>query len=632
MRLALRAVATLLAALVMWPAVAVAQASEAEPGRAACEDAAGAFELLCAAYELLSTQYVEEVPDEDLASAAARGVREAGLAPRGDEPAPVCALPAPAFEQVCAEIDAVGDAAAAVWAASQEMFDAQGDPYTFLMSPQAYEAWLSRLGVGVSYSGIGLSLGLLDGTVPCRALSETCRLAVAEVFANSPAARAGLMADDVILELGGLVPAGSGCGLGGLRSFEPGSVVTLRVERDGQVLSFTMEADRVYAPVVSSRIVVDKIGYLRLDSFSLHSDRQVARQLEALLDSRVETLVVDLRGNPGGYLQTVINIASLFLNDQQVIIQEVSRLQTLLHLVSGHGSAPNPGALPIVVAVDGSSASASEVMTLALRDHGRATVVGTTTFGKNTGQVTQAVESRDGDLLGGARVTVFRWLGPAGESASGGIEPHVELDLSGCLHPIGLARRAAAAAGLQGGVPADLEVGSERFRAVETLVADGVLAGTECQPGLLCPGDPVPRWMLAVWLARVLDGEDPEPVSESSFVDVDPEQWWAAHVERLAELGVTVGCASEPARYCPDSPVTRAQMASFLKRAFQLDPAVPAGFADTRRNHHAAAIDALFAVGITKGCADDPLRFCPDEATTRGQMALFLNRAVNRFN
>ena len=652
MRLAGRTIAAALAALVVWSTVAVAQepvpvpeaetepeaepeaGAETEADRAVCAEAPAVFDLLCRSYELLKEHYVDDIPDEDLAVAAARGVREAGLAPRGeqDEAAPLCALPAPAFEQTCVEIDAVGDTAAAVWAASKEMFAFLGDPNTFLMSRSEYEALLSRLEGGVPYSGIGIGLGLLDGTVPCHALSETCRLAVAEVFAGSPAERAGLVADDLLVSLDDFVPSGSGCGLGGLSSFEPGARVRVVVERDGREMTLVVEADLVHVPAAAGRTVLGKTGYLRLGSFGARSDRALAQELQALLDSGVEALVLDLRGNPGGYLQTVINIAGMFLNDQQVVIQEVSRLHTLLHLVSGHGGLANPAVLPIAVAVDGSSASASEVLTLALRDHGRATVVGTTTYGKNTGQITQAVESRDGTLLGGARVTVFRWLGPEASSADGGIEPDIELDLSGCWHPIGLTRQVAAAAGLPGVAPADIELGTERYKAVEALTADGVLAGTGCGPGLFCPGDPIPRWLMAVWLVRVVDGQDPEQVDVSRFADVDAGQWWATHVERLAELGITVGCAREPAQYCPDDPVTRAHLATFLKRAFVLDPAVPRGFADTDGSVHEAAIDSLHAAGITMGCSTEPLRFCPNQATTRGQMVLFLERVRNRFN
>ena len=162
---------------------------------------------------------------------------------------------------------------------------------------------------------------------------------------------------------------------------------------------------------------------------------------------------------------------------------------------------------------------------------------------------------------------------------------------------------------------------------MEALAAAGVLERTECGPQAFCPGEPVLRRVVAVWLVRVIDGADPDPVSESRFADVDPRDWWAAHVERLAELGVTRGCAEAPARYCPDEPVRRAQMAAFLSRAFGLVPADPAGFADTGGNTHEADIDTLYAAGITTGCHRDPLRFCPHRSTTRAQMASFLDRA-----
>ena len=647
-RMGRRIAAAVLAALVAWPAVAVAQdtdtGAEPEPAtatgteaeapavRVACDEAPAVFELLCVSYQLLKENYVDEPVDEDLASAAAEGVREAGLALRATEAAPPCALPSPAFEQTCAEIDAVGDTAAAVWAASSAMFASLGDPNTFLMSPSEYAQMQARLNTGVPYSGIGLRLGLLNGTVACSVLSETCRLVVSEVFPGSPAEQAGLKPDDVLLLIAGLAPSGSGCGLQDLPAFELGSLVPVIVERNGRRRAFPVEAAPVFAPAVASRTVAGTIGYLRLESFGAGADERVGQELETLLDSGVESIVVDLRGNPGGYLQTVVNIAGMFLDDRQVVIREASRLDTLRHLVSGHGSLPNPALLPTAVAVDGSSASASEVLTLALRDHGRATVVGTTTYGKNTGQNTWAVESRNGTLLGAARVTVFRWFGPDGTSAEGGIEPDVELDLSDCWHPIGLTRLAAAAAGLPGALPADVQMGGELFDAVAALAEDGVLAGTECGPGLFCPGDPIPRWLTAVWLVRTVDGQDPEPIGTSRFADIDAGQWWAAHVERLAELGITLGCGAEPAWYCPDDPVTRAEMASFLQRAFRLDPVPPAGFADTQGNHHAAAIDALHAAGITKGCSAEVLEFCPDRATTRIEMALFIERARTRSN
>ena len=142
-----------------------------------------------------------------------------------------------------------------------------------------------------------------------------------------------------------------------------------------------------------------------------------------------------------------------------------------------------------------------------------------------------------------------------------------------------------------------------------------------------CPGEPVLRWVIAVWLIRVL-GAEPAEAGNSRFSDVDAGVWWAPYVEALANLGVTRGCDTEPLRFCPDGSVTRAQMASFLVRAFALEAAGSAGFADTAGGTHEENIDALAAGGVTAGCATDPLRYCPSKSVTRAQMATFLARAT----
>ena len=131
-----------------------------------------------------------------------------------------------------------------------------------------------------------------------------------------------------------------------------------------------------------------------------------------------------------------------------------------------------------------------------------------------------------------------------------------------------------------------------------------------------------------MWLVRVLDGAEPGAADNASFSDVDYDAWWAPFVERLFETGVTVGCRRDPLQYCPDSSVTRAQMATFLKRAFDLEPAPVAGFTDVSGGSHAANIDALAAAGVTVGCNRDPLRYCPTRSVTRAQMATFLARAL----
>lgn len=173
----------------------------------------------------------------------------------------------------------------------------------------------------------------------------------------------------------------------------------------------------------------------------------------------------------------------------------------------------------------------------------------------------------------------------------------------------------------------DVPEGNQRL-AIDAIRNEGIVDGTECGPDLFCPRQPIKRWMMAVWLVRALDGADPAPVTESRFVDAPPDRWWTPYVERLAELEVTRGCASGPARFCPYDLVTRGQMASFLARAFDLGAGRPSGFVDTAGSTHAEAIDAVASAGITRGCGVLPPHYCPDANTTKSQTATFLGRAL----
>ena len=199
--------------------------------------------------------------------------------------------------------------------------------------------------------------------------------------------------------------------------------------------------------------------------------------------------------------------------------------------------------------------------------------------------------------------------------------------LAAVLAASALATVPAAAQSGSGGGFSDVTGGVHK-PAIDALDAMGVFEGTECAEGMFCPGDEMKRWTMAVWLVRVLDEAEPAEASESSFADVDFERWWLSHAERLAELEVTKGCRTEPLRFCPDHSVPRAQMATFLVRAFDLEAAAPAGFADTEGDFHEADIDALAAARVTAGCQTEPLRYCPDKPVPRAEMATFLARAL----
>ena len=164
--------------------------------------------------------------------------------------------------------------------------------------------------------------------------------------------------------------------------------------------------------------------------------------------------------------------------------------------------------------------------------------------------------------------------------------------------------------------------------AIDALGGTGLFDGTLCDDGRFCPRDPIKRSTMAVWLIRALTDEDPPPAQDSRFTDVPAGRWWVGHVELLAQLGITAGCGTDPPRYCPERPVTRAEMATFLTRAFNLQPGQPAGFADVDEGStHAAGINAIAAAGVTAGCSTEPLHYCPERPVTRAEMATFLARA-----
>ena len=187
---------------------------------------------------------------------------------------------------------------------------------------------------------------------------------------------------------------------------------------------------------------------------------------------------------------------------------------------------------------------------------------------------------------------------------------------------------AATAAAQQSGTYPDVDYDAYYGTPVRDLAAAEVFAGTECAEGF-CPADAMDRKTMAVWMVRVLDGQDPPAVSQTRFNDVDAARFHAPFIERMAELGVTGGCG-DGSGFCPGSNVTRAQMAVFLSRAYSLPDAPDPGFVDVPADAwYAAGVARLAASEITAGCGDGS-GFCPDRNVTRAQMATFLHRAIGR--
>ncbi len=634
--------------------------------RIECSDATDDFVLLCLAFETVVNNFVDGVVVVDLAEAAKQGVIDANLAERTTD-APPCALPAPEFEDMCAEIDKAEDTTAAAVAATDAMLASLNEARTRRLTPAQHRSFDDILSPEITRIGIGIEFALLDADGnPCRTPSDTCRLLILEVYSPSPAETAGLMVGDVIVAYGKVV-ADNPCR--DLRSLDYGhdlgDTVSVSILRDGTAMDFDLVTAEVIDPVVFSQIVDGNVGYIQLDIFATGSPETFLAHLTSLIDAGAKAIVVDLRNNPGGYLTETGLISAAFLNDGDLVYLIASVHLDQSANASGNGMAADAIAFPMAIAVNGRSASGSELFALAMRGNSRAKIVGSTTFGKHTGQQTFAAEASDGTSLGAIQVTSLRFFGPGDLSSAGGIQPDFVESISDCVHPIGVVRQsvpslyprvselsltsmpasvayksgekvtvavsfdAPVSVDTANGKPyLELQVGTEVRQAVykSTLTSNGVsvvdfeyiVANDTDDDGISIEQDSIVgngatiRRRGAGWDA-ILD--HPLLAAEIHHAVTEPP---------VIAQGITTGCG--PTTFCGDEPVTRGQMAAFLSRALQLPAADQDYFTDDNGSTFEDDINRLRQAGITTGCGTDT--FCPDLSVTRGQMAAFLSRAL----
>jgi carboxyl-terminal processing protease len=417
--------------------------AEAEVERVLCVDAPEDGALVCEAYDLINRFYVDEVNADTLAGSAAEAVIRLDTTPSGD--GLTCHLPTSAFEVVC---EAMGREGAtqdeSTGAALAGMMGAL-DPNSVYLSPEALR--LLEEDQSGEVEGIGALVASEDlaaddpENTPCQILSDTCQLVVISTFSDGPAERAGLKAGDVFVAVDGLLIDGWSVDEVTAAVRGPtGTRVTLTVRRAGQETEIPIIRASISVPVVETA-VIGSTGYLRLNLFTDRSDVQVHTALEDLLDDGINQLVIDLRDNPGGALDATVAIASEFLGSGVVVRTEAPQDEDVYEVRRG-GIATDPS-LDIAIIVNRGSASASEVLSGALKEAGRALVIGENTFGKNT------VQQRFGLSNGGAlKLTVARWVTAAGTDFGGdGIAPDVPAELSPDLSPDQLVAEVAALAG-----------------------------------------------------------------------------------------------------------------------------------------------------------------------------------------
>jgi carboxyl-terminal processing protease len=381
------------------------------------------YRLICEAVDLIQASYVDEVDPTQLAAAATRGIEEFA---QGSGAESACAIPFEGFDLVCQAIEVKGvEPDEAVEAALVGMVLYELDPNSAYFDEASLE--LIRQDQLGQVEGIG-AVVTTESTAPaeqqgeslCPIISPECRLVIVSTFSGAPAERAGILAGDVVVEVDGLPIAGKTIDevTAQVRG-EAGTPVELALDRDGRRVEVSVIREAIEIPVVESQLV-DRVGYLRLNSFSANSGGQVDDTLRRLLSDGAETLIIDLRDNPGGTLTAAIDIASEFV-DEGLVLATSGPDGTTEYPADGKGTAVG---IPTTVLINQGSASASEVVAGALQDAGAALVVGHVSYGKNT--VQQTFDLSNGGAL---KLTIARWVTRAGRNLDNGVIPDVELDL-----------------------------------------------------------------------------------------------------------------------------------------------------------------------------------------------------------
>jgi carboxyl-terminal processing protease len=281
------------------------------------------------------------------------------------------------------------------------------DPYAAFYSPLGYRAFQEY--TSGRFSGIGVWLKERAG-----------KLEIVSVLPRTPALKAGLRRGDVIRRVDGeSVGAMSTDEAVGRIKGPSGSVVELAVLRSGEILELSLTRRSIDLPNVVARLQESGLGYIRLYGFARGAGRQLRDRVERLRSTGAEGVILDLRDNGGGLFSEAIDVASVFIEDGDIVTyKEGSDVETVY---AAEGQAYEE--LPLVVLVNEGTASASEIVAGALQDRQRAILVGSTTYGK--GSVQNVFPLPDASAL---KITTGAYLTPAGRDINGeGIEPDVEI-------------------------------------------------------------------------------------------------------------------------------------------------------------------------------------------------------------
>lgn len=301
------------------------------------------------------------------------------------------------------------------YSAIREMLEKLGDPYTRFLDPEQFKSM--RIDTSGELTGVGIQIAQDEKTKEIKVIAP---------IDGSPASKAGLLAKDVLLKVGD--KATKGMDINEVVALIRGPVntnVTLTILRGGQTKVFNLKRERIELKAVRSSVKTSSagpIGYIRLSQFSSHAPDEMRKAIRELSQKNVAGFILDLRSNPGGLLHASTEIARMWINDAP-IVSTVDRRGISERVTAGRSSLTDK---PLVVLVDGGSASASEILSGALQEDDRAVLVGTKTFGK--GLVQSVRPLGDGS---GMAVTIAKYFTPSGRDINKkGIEPDYKVELT----------------------------------------------------------------------------------------------------------------------------------------------------------------------------------------------------------
>lgn len=303
-----------------------------------------------------------------------------------------------------------------IWGAISGLASSFDDPYTIFLPPEENKEFEEE--VRGSFEGIGAELGIKDKL-----------LTIIAPLKNTPAEKAGLKSGDKIIEIDkkSTTSITSDEAVKLIRG-PKGTTVTLTILRSGEKSSreISVMRDEIEIPIIETEKREDGVFVIKFYSFSENSIRLFRQALLDFVDAKTDKMVIDLRGNPGGYLEAATRITSWFIDEGQIILKEDSMNGEKQKDYRSTGPNIFNDKLKLVVLVDGGSASASEILAGAIKSHKIGTLVGEKTFGK--GSVQELVKLTDDTSL---KITVANWLTPDGVSISKeGIMPDVEVKMT----------------------------------------------------------------------------------------------------------------------------------------------------------------------------------------------------------